>query len=57
MPDRECPICGETMRLTERTVTERVPGTAQATTTTQSEWVCPECEHFEDAEDAKGRDG
>lgn len=57
MPDRECPMCGETMRLTERTVTERVPGTAQATTTTQSEWVCPECEHFEDAEDATGRDG
>jgi C4-type Zn-finger protein len=52
MAGRDCPMCGETMRLTEKQLTERVPGTPQTAASTIREWVCPECDYFEDAEDS-----
>ena len=48
---RDCPMCGETMRLAEKQAAERVPGTPQAAVATIREWICPECDYFEDAED------
>ena len=52
---RECPMCGESMRLCNREVTDRVPGTAEARTHTVGEWTCPECDYFEeDGETAEG---
>ena len=51
MAGKECPMCGETMRIREREVTDRVPGTLQAQTTRYREWVCPECDYFEEVED------
>ena len=54
---KECPMCGEIMRLRESKVTDRVPGTSQTKTTTVSEWVCPECDYFEDAEDQDAEGG
>ena len=56
MAAKECPMCGETMHLRETEVTDRVPGTTQTKTTKSLEWVCPECDYFEDAEaeDIKG---
>lgn len=45
---RECPMCGEYMRLVVREVTVQVPGTAQQVTRPVREWVCPECDYFED---------
>jgi rubredoxin len=47
-PTRECPLCGETMRRVERTVTDRVPGSTQPRTSKYFEWVCPECDYFEE---------
>ena len=47
---KECPLCGETMRLTLRELSDRVPGTGQTTTRTVREWVCPECDYWEEAE-------
>jgi len=47
---KECPLCGETMQLREREVTDRVPGTAQTRTSKFREWVCHECDYFEEAE-------
>jgi hypothetical protein len=32
--------------------TDRVPGTRQVKTTSVREWVCPDCDHFEDAEES-----
>ena len=40
------------MRLIAREVTERVPGTSQTARAITHEWVCPECDYFEDAEDS-----
>jgi hypothetical protein len=50
MPGRECPLCGELMRLHVAEITERVPGTPQSRTSQVREWVCPECDYFEEAE-------
>ncbi|HTM02036.1 MAG TPA: hypothetical protein VL173_00915 [Vicinamibacterales bacterium] len=54
MAAKECPMCGEAMRLRERAVTVHVPGTPQTKTTEFREWVCPECDYFEDVEDGNG---
>ena len=55
MAGRDCPMCGETMRLNEKeVVTEKLPGTPQTAVTKVREWVCPECEYFEDDQDDEG---
>jgi len=52
MPARkECPLCGEAMRFKEVETVVQVPGTSQTTTRTSREWVCPDCDYFEDADD------
>jgi C4-type Zn-finger protein len=47
---KECPLCGETMRLNTRELTDHVPGTSQSVTRSVREWVCPECDYWEEAE-------
>jgi len=51
---KECPLCGETMRLKSRELTDRVPGTGQTSTRQVLEWVCPECDYWEEAESNEG---
>jgi transposase len=51
MAGKECPMCGEKMRLREHEVTDRVPGTPETRTARHREWVCPDCDYFEEAED------
>ena len=41
----ECPLCGEAMRLSEREVRE-MNGTVRQV----REWICPECDYFEEAD-------
>ena len=48
---RECPLCGGTMRARETQSVMRVPGNLQPTTRTVREWVCPDCDYFEEAEE------
>ena len=55
-PGRDCPLCGERMRLVERTVVDRTPGTSEEKTTHFFEWVCPECDYFEEKEEGGGTD-
>ena len=47
-------MCGEVMQLHKREVSDRVPGTHEVKITTFGEWVCPECEYFEEAEESEG---
>lgn len=54
MAAKECPMCGELMRLNAREVVERVPGSPQTATTRFAEWVCPECDYFEEVEGPEG---
>lgn len=52
MPERkECPLCGETMRLRETQTILRVPGNPTESTHVAHEWVCPECDYFEEVEE------
>ncbi|HEY6509543.1 MAG TPA: hypothetical protein VIY56_16090 [Vicinamibacterales bacterium] len=41
------------MKLTQYQASDRVPGTQQSTQSTVREWVCPECEYFEEADDVE----
>jgi predicted RNA-binding Zn-ribbon protein involved in translation (DUF1610 family) len=50
MAAKDCPMCGEVMRRTVREITDRVPGLSQTKVTTLVEWVCPECDYFEEAD-------
>jgi hypothetical protein len=50
MSAKECPMCGEHMRMQSREQTDRVPGTRETRTKRITEWVCPECDYFEEAE-------
>jgi C4-type Zn-finger protein len=53
--EKDCPQCGERMRLQTREVLSRVPGTSQDVRTLLREWVCRECDYFEE-DDRKVRD-
>jgi YgiT-type zinc finger domain-containing protein len=51
---KECPLCGERMLLEVREIREVLPGHSSATTRLLREWICPECDHFEEAEAGEG---
>jgi rubredoxin len=59
MPDttktKECPMCGGTMKVRQNQSVVRVPGNPGATTRISREWVCPDCDYFEDAEEERSR--
>ena len=45
-------MCGEFMRLVTRAAQRARAGTARSPSThVVSEWICPECDYFEDADD------
>ncbi len=46
-----CPMCGETMRLVARERIDHIPGTGQTSRQQVREWVCPECDYFEEVVD------
>lgn len=48
---KECPLCGGTMRFKEIQAVTMVPGNPKPATTTTREWVCPDCDYFEDADE------
>ena len=52
---KECPLCGEYMYLKDLDTAVQVPGNPQVTRRRVREWVCPECDYFEEAEEAEGR--
>jgi uncharacterized protein with PIN domain len=48
---KECPMCGEFMRLVTRQHIEHVPGLPAPVKHVSKEWVCPECDYFEEADE------
>jgi C4-type Zn-finger protein len=50
---RECPMCGATMRLKRAESTVQIPGNPKPTKRTVTEWVCPDCEYFEEADEER----
>jgi rubredoxin len=54
MPEtHECPLCGSTMHLKERAIVVQVPGNPSGTSRIEREWVCPDCDYYEDAEEER----
>jgi hypothetical protein len=47
---KECPLCGESMRLDVREIRDHIAGAGGTTLRVQREWICPECDYFEEAE-------
>ncbi len=43
-------MCGETMRLSLREVQTVMPGRGEGPVRIIREWICPECDYFEEAE-------
>jgi len=56
MDERECPLCGERMHIKTRETVSKVPGTSQEIRRTTREWVCRECDYFEEIDEANGND-
>jgi hypothetical protein len=50
---KECPLCGGTMRKRESKTVTHVPGNPSAITHSMWEWVCADCDYFEEAEEAE----
>jgi C4-type Zn-finger protein len=47
---KECPMCNELMRMRTAERTDVIPGTQQVVKRDYREWICPECDYFEDVE-------
>ena len=45
---KDCPLCGSAMSRITRSSVDRVPGTDEAKTRNVTEWVCPDCDYFEE---------
>jgi len=43
-------MCGEVLRLSIRETRETIPGSGQPAVRVTREWICPECDYFEEAE-------
>ena len=54
MEERECPLCGDRMHIETRETVSKVPGTSQEVRRTTQEWVCRECDYFEEIDEAVG---
>lgn len=53
---KECPLCGEQMRLEEYEQVSLIPGTGETKRKVVSEWVCPECDYFEELDEESATD-
>ena len=50
---KDCPLCGERMRLDVREIRDLIPGQGESTPRVVREWICAECDYFEDADAAE----
>jgi hypothetical protein len=46
-------MCGGTMRLKRSESSVQIPGNPGPTPRTTIEWVCPDCEYFEEADEER----
>jgi len=49
---QDCPMCGEVMRLKVREQIDYIPGQSQTVRTEIKEWICPDCDYFEEYEES-----
>jgi len=51
---KECPLCAGTMQLRKTEHVVHVPGNPKPSKRISAEWICPECDYFEEAEQGRG---
>lgn len=44
-------MCGELMRLVVRERSDAIPGAHQTVKRESREWICPECDYFEEVDE------
>ena len=44
-------MCGGSMRLERKEQMIQVPGNPRATQRITAEWICPDCDYYEEAEE------
>jgi hypothetical protein len=49
---QDCPMCGEIMRLKAREQIDYIPGQSQTVRREIKEWICPDCDYFEEYEES-----
>jgi hypothetical protein len=52
---RECALCGGTMRIKVFETVITVPGNPRATSKASREWICPDCDYFEEVDENEAR--
>jgi C4-type Zn-finger protein len=52
---KECPLCGELMHRKDVELADVIPGTSEVKRRMVSEWICPECDYFEEVEEEERR--
>ena len=48
---RDCPLCGATMRLKIGELVMQIPGNPKPTRAASREWICPECDYLEEEDE------
>jgi hypothetical protein len=48
-------MCGEMMRPHEREIVDNIPGTSEVKRRKAIEWVCPDCDYFEEDDGENGK--
>jgi C4-type Zn-finger protein len=48
---RDCPLCGGKMFLKAHELIVQIPGNPKVTKRPAAEWVCPDCDYFEESEE------
>jgi C4-type Zn-finger protein len=48
---QECPLCGGSMFLKTHELIVQIPGNPRVTKRPVQEWVCPDCDYFEEREE------
>jgi hypothetical protein len=52
---RECPLCAGTMTIKETKTVTQILGNPTPTTRLTREWVCRDCDYFEEVEEESSR--
>jgi YgiT-type zinc finger domain-containing protein len=52
MDAKDCPLCGTAMKLKVRQEISRLPGRRETRSKQITEWVCPDCDYFEDVNES-----
>jgi hypothetical protein len=51
---KECPMCGGMMRLKRSEQSVPMADQPQPSRKISAEWICPECDYFEEADEDRG---